>query len=106
MLAQRTEFEDLKADELQTLIDDFDQNTSELKTAASGKSMASSYTSACDGFLKASKELMRRVRDKKSFSDTERRQMGMNAGWMVEGSPDKVIHQYNDLVQSRSYLRF
>ena len=106
MLAQRTEFADIKADELQTLIDDFDQNTNELKTAASNKSMASSYTSACDGFLKASKELMRRVRDKKPFSETERMQMGMNAGWMVEGSPDKVIHEYNDLVQSRSYLSF
>lgn len=108
MMVQRTEYPDLKVDDLQTLIENFDQNTVELKAAvsSSNKSMASSYMSACDEFLKASKELMRRVRDKKSFSDSERSRIGMNAGWMVEGSPDKVIHEYNELIQSRSYLRF
>jgi hypothetical protein len=51
--------------------------------------------------LKAAKELMRRVRDKKPLTGMERSWVGTSSGWMVEGSPDKLLHQYNEMVSRR-----
>lgn len=106
MLVQNTEYSQIKVEDLQSLIDDFDKNTADMKAEGSKNPMASTYFSACDEFLKASKELARRIRDKKPFTDFERRQVGTMSGWMVEGSPDKVINKYNDLIQRRSFMRF
>ena len=104
-IAQKTEFSQIKADDLQPLIDDFEKCNTDTKTAGSKNSMASIYFSASDDFLKASKEMMRRIRDKKAFNDFEKRQMGTFGGWTVEGSPDKIIHSYNDMIQRRSFMR-
>jgi Protein of unknown function (DUF3829) len=98
---QRTEFPQIKVDDLQPMIDDFEKSVDELKSAAGSRPMGSIYLSSCDDFLKASKELMRRVRDKKPFTDFERRELGTSAGWMVEGSPDKLISKYNEMIQRR-----
>lgn len=106
LIAQRTEYSQIKVEDLQPLIDDFEKNTADLKSAGTKYAMAGMYFSACDEFLKASKELARRIRDKKPFSDFERRQLGTMSGWMVDGSPDKVINKYNDLIQRRSFMRF
>ena len=54
--------------------------------------------SAVEDFRIAAKERIRRVRDKKPYSQTERNWVGTNSGWMVDGSPDKLINKYNDLV--------
>lgn len=104
-LLQQKEFEQITVDELSPMIEDFNASVEKLK-ADGTKSMASLYTSACDDFSKASKEMMRRIRDGKKFTDTERRQIAMGAGWMVEGSPAKVIKAYNDMIQRRSLTRF
>jgi hypothetical protein len=50
--------------------------------------------------------MMRRIRDKKPFSNTERQFISTGAGWMVEGSPAKVIKAYNDMISRRSMTRF
>lgn len=105
-IAQYTEFSQIKAEDLQPLIDDFEKSNTEVKASGSKNAMANTYFSASDDFLKAAKELMRRIRDKKAFDDFERRQVGTFSGWMVEGSPDKVIHAYNDLIQRRSFMRY
>lgn len=102
---QRTEYAKMSADELQTMVDEVDSGIAAMKENAASDAFASLYFSAADDFLKASKELMRRVRDRKPFNDFERRQLGTAGGWMVDGSPDKVINKYNDLVQRRSSLR-
>ncbi len=104
-LLQEKEFEQISADELSPLIDDFNSVVERLK-ADGTKKMANMYTSACDDFSKAAKEMMRRIRDKQKFTDTERRQIAMGAGWMVDGSPAKVIKAYNDMIQRRSFTRF
>lgn len=57
--------------------------------------------SAVEDFRITAKERIRRVRDKKPYSQTERNWVGTSSGWMVDGSPDKLIRKYNDLV-SRS----
>lgn len=103
-LIQEREFDEIKADDLNTLIEDFSSTVEQLRGDDS-KAMASSYARSCDDFTKASKELMRRVRDGQKFNESERRFMSSGAGWMVEGSPQKVIKAYNDMIQSRR-LRF
>jgi len=97
----RTEFFQINVDELQPMIEDFEKAVDDLKSAAAKNPMGSFYVSACDDFLKAAKELMRRVRDKKPFTGMERSWVGTSSGWMVEGSPDKLLHQYNEMVSRR-----
>lgn len=68
--------------------------------------MWSSFDSEAEGYLKALKERLRRVRDKKAYSRSEIMQLNGSAGWMVEGSPDKVSREYNELVNRSNSLRF
>jgi Protein of unknown function (DUF3829) len=98
---KRTEYSQIKVEDFQPLVDDFEKSVDALKSTGSNKSLSSFYVSSCDDFLKASKELLRRVRDRKPFSDFERRQIGTASGWMVDGSPDKLINKYNQMVQRR-----
>ncbi len=97
----RSEFFQISVEELQPMIDDFEKSVNELKSAAAKRPLGSFYVSSCDDFLKAAKELMRRVRDKKPFTGIERSWVGTSSGWMVEGSPDKLLHQYNEMVSRR-----
>jgi len=100
-------FEEITADELTPLIEDFEKTIESLRVAGKSKASTSDlYAKSCEDFTKASKEMMRRIRDGRKFSDTERRQIAMGAGWMVEGSPDNVIKAYNDMIRSRSFTRF
>ena len=105
-LVQNKKYTEITADELKPLIEKFETTTKELKEASSDKKASSIYINSCNDFLKASKEMMRRIRDKKTFSDIEKRQIGLNAGWMVSGSPDKVIKAYNSMIGNRSFTRF
>ena len=58
------------------------------------------FVSAARSFLKTGKELMRRVRDKTPYSAGERMNLSNSlSGWMVEGSPPALIHNYNQLVE-------
>lgn len=102
----RTDYGSLSADTIQSHAEEVDAAATAMKDAATDKMFATSYFSAADNFIKATKDLMRRVRDKKPFNSTERGWLGTPAGWMVEGSPDKVVHEYNSLVRSRSFLRY
>jgi Protein of unknown function (DUF3829) len=98
---KQTEYSQIRVEELQPMIDEFEKAVDDLKSAGANKSLSGLYVSSCDNFLKAAKELMRRVRDKKPFSDFDRRQLGTSGGWMVEGSPDKLIYTYNEMIQRR-----
>ena len=63
--------------------------------------IGSSFISSAKSFLVTAKQLMRRVRDKVPYSSGE--QMILNSGggsWMVEGSPGRLMHDYNQLVDS------
>ena len=97
----RTEYLQISVEQLQPMIEDFEKSVNELKSAAGKRPLGSLYVSSCDDFLKAAKELMRRVRDKKPFTGIERSWVGTSSGWMVEGSPDKLLHQYNEMVSRR-----
>jgi hypothetical protein len=103
--ASRTEYSQLSADNLQQLADELDTAAGVMRSEGEKQPAASFHLSSADNFVKAYKDLMRRVRDKKPFNSFEQRQLGGAGGWMVEGSPDKVIHEYNSMVRSRSFLR-
>ncbi len=104
---QRTVYTAMNPDEIQAMNEELETSINAMKEQGKGNaSMASMYFSAADDLLKASKELMRRIRDKEPFDSFESSQLGSAGGWMVDGSPDKVIHAYNQLVSRRSMLRF
>ncbi len=65
-----------------------------------GEKAGSIFVSAARSFLKTGKELMRRVRDKTPYSAGEKMNLSNSlSGWMVEGSPPALIHNYNQLVE-------
>jgi hypothetical protein len=71
------------------------------KNTDSGSSIHwSFFQSAIENYRKASKERFRRVRDKVPYSNGDKLTFKSNAGWMVEGSPDKLIRVYNELVEA------
>jgi len=103
-LLREKEYEQLSADELNPLIEDFGKTVDELRVD-DAKKIGPDYSRSCDEVTKAAKDMMRRIRDNKKFSDSERRFIASGAGWMVEGSPQKVIKAYNDMIQSRRFTR-
>lgn len=69
-------------------------------TAAEG-SVDSMFLSSAKSYLGTAKRLMRRLRDKVPYSTGEQMTLSTGAGaWMVEGSPARLIRDYNELVGS------
>ncbi|WP_375784556.1 YiiG family protein [Bradyrhizobium sp. Pha-3] len=70
---------------------------------ASGKDgdvkLGSMFIGSAKSFLTTAKQLMRRVRDKVPYSSGEKTMLSnAGAGWMVEGSPARLMRDYNQLV--------
>lgn len=55
-------------------------------------------------YLKAAKDLMRRVRDKTPFSDGEKMTINANNEASVDGTPGQLMDRYNDLVDDYNRL--
>lgn len=74
--------------------------TEDYAGANKGK-IGSSFVGSAKSFLVTAKQLMRRVRDKVPYSSGEKMIMNSGGGaWMVEGSPARMMHDYNQLVAS------
>jgi len=43
---------------------------------------------------------MRRIRDKTPYSQGDRMMLSGGGGWMVEGSPPRLLRDYNQLIES------
>lgn len=72
---------------------------------ASGKDgdtkLGSLFTSNAKSYLTTAKQLMRRIRDKTPYSSGEKMMLGNSGGsWMVEGSPPRLLRDYNQLIDS------
>ncbi len=102
---RENEYSAMKADDMQPMIEEAETALASVKDAKKS-SMSSIFTGQADGFIKAAKELMRRIRDKKPFDSFERGQLGRTGGWMVDGSPDQVVYAYNQMISMRSFDRF
>lgn len=69
-------------------------------TAADG-TVDGSFLISAKNYLGTAKRLMRRLRDKVPYSTGEQMTLSTGSGaWMVEGSPARLIRDYNDLVGS------
>jgi hypothetical protein len=67
----------------------------------SGNGMiGSSLISNAKSFLVTSKQLMRRIRDNVPYSSGDRMMMGGGGAWMVEGSPARLLRDYNQMIDS------
>jgi hypothetical protein len=52
-------------------------------------------------FLTTAKQLMRRIRDHVPYSSGDRMMLSQaGAGWMVEGSPPRLLRDYNQLIDA------
>ncbi|PID62986.1 MAG: hypothetical protein CR974_02400 [Gammaproteobacteria bacterium] len=79
--------------------DSADKLTDALKADESAKMRYLSLPMRLEEYRKALKERMRRVRDKTPYSTGEKMNLNPSSGWMVKGSPYKVMDYYNKMVQ-------
>ena len=87
MVKAVTEFEDLV------------KGAEEFSGNGDGK-IGSSLIGSAKSFLVTSKQLMRRIRDKIPYSSGDQMMMGGGGAWMVEGSPARLLRDYNQMIDS------
>lgn len=106
------EFFALPPAELQAKVDVLAQDYAELKALveAKGKDLegtsgVDSYASDFETYLKTAKEVTRRIRDQTKFDNSELDRLGTGAGWMTDGSPDKLDRDHDSLISGYNRLR-
>jgi hypothetical protein len=62
--------------------------------------IGSMFIGNAKSFLTSAKQLMRRVRDKVPYSQGDRMMLDGGGGWMVEGSPQRLLRDYNQLIDA------
>jgi hypothetical protein len=62
--------------------------------------IGSMFIGNAKSFLVTAKQLMRRVRDKVPYSSGDRMMLNAGSGWMVEGSPARLLRDYNQMVDA------
>jgi hypothetical protein len=62
--------------------------------------IGSMFMSGAKTFLTSAKQLMRRIRDKTPYSSGDKMMLNaQGSGWMVEGSPPRLLRDYNQLIE-------
>lgn len=75
--------------------------TEPFSSAAGPDKIGSMFVSNAKSFLTTAKQLMRRIRDKTPYSTGDRMMLsGAGSGWMVEGSPPRLLRDYNQLIDA------
>jgi len=62
--------------------------------------IGSMFIGSAKGFLTSSKQLMRRIRDKVPYSQGDRMMINAGGGEMIEGTPQRLLRDYNQLVNA------
>ena len=63
--------------------------------------IGSMFMSNAKAYLTTAKQLMRRIRDKTPYSSGDKMMLsGTGSGWMVEGSPPRLLRDYNQLIEA------
>jgi len=66
-----------------------------------GAKIGSFFMNNAKSFLVTAKALMRRIRDHVPYSSGDKMMLGnAGSGWMIEGSPPRLLRDYNQLVDS------
>lgn len=99
----RQSFNELSAEALQPLVDDFGKSVDELKivkeTSKNQTNISvSMYPRSCEEFLKSSKELTRHIRDKTPFTRNE-----LMMGNLTTGTPQNLVSKYNEMIRYRNF---
>jgi hypothetical protein len=74
--------------------------TEQLSGADGDAKIGSMFISSSKSFLTTAKQLMRRIRDKVPYSTGDKMMLNAGSGWMVEGSPPRLLRDYNQLIES------
>jgi len=72
----------------------------EQSSGADGDKIGSFFIGNAKSFLTTAKQLMRRIRDKVPYSTGDKMMLSGGGGWMVEGSPQRLLRDYNQLIES------
>lgn len=75
------------------------KSTEKLVADGEGK-IGSFFINNAKSYLVTAKQVMRRVRDKVPYSQGDKMMLNAGSGWMVEGSPQRLMRDYNQLVES------
>ncbi len=62
--------------------------------------VGSMFIGNAKSFLVTAKQLMRRIRDRVPYSSGDKMMLNAGSGWMVEGSPQRLLRDYNQLVDA------
>jgi hypothetical protein len=62
--------------------------------------IGSMFIGNAKSFLVTAKQLMRRIRDHVPYSSGDKMMLNAGSGWMVEGSPQRLLRDYNQLVDA------
>jgi hypothetical protein len=83
-------------------LNDYEGNVKALEQAASqdGAKIDSFFMSNSKSYLTTAKQLMRRIRDKVPYSQGDKMMLSGGGGWMVEGSPARLLRDYNQLIDA------
>ena len=68
--------------------------------ARNGEKIGSFFIGNAKSFLTSAKQLMRRIRDKVPYSRGDQMMLNAGGGWMVEGSPPRLMRDYNQLIEA------
>jgi hypothetical protein len=62
--------------------------------------IGSMFIGNAKSFLTTAKQLMRRIRDHVPYSTGDKMMLNAGSGWMVEGSPPRLLRDYNQLIEA------
>src|SRR5258708_18878739 len=72
----------------------------QLSGTDSGMKIGSMFIDNAKSFLTTGKQLMRRIRDHVPYSTGDKMMLSAGSGWMVEGSPPRLLRDYNQLIEA------
>ncbi len=77
------------------------KESEQFAAGGSGAKIGSFFMNNAKSFLVTAKALMRRIRDHVPYSSGDKMMLGnAMSGWMVEGSPPRLLRDYNQLVDA------
>jgi hypothetical protein len=78
---------------------DYEGSVKALEQAGDAK-VDSFFISGAKAYLVSSKQLMRRLRDKVPYSKGDRMMINAGGGEMIEGTPQRLMRDYNSLIEA------
>jgi hypothetical protein len=79
---------------------DYEGSVRALEQASGEGKVDSFFVSSAKAYLVSSKQLMRRLRDKVPYSKGDRMMINAGGGEMIEGTPQRLMRDYNSLVEA------